>query len=341
LVLLDVMMPGLDGLEVLRRLRARYSRVELPVIMATAKDQSEDVVEALRAGANDYVTKPLDFQIVQARVETHLALKRSSDALDEANRRMRRDLTAAGRLQRALLPPETLEIPPANFAWSFEPCEELAGDGFNVLELDERTAAFYMVDVSGHGVPASLMSVTLSRLLRPAGGADSPLRDGAGARPEAPLGPAELAAKLNARFPMSDASPQFFTLFYALLDRDARRLRYVCAGHPDPVLVRADGTVEATQTSEFAVGWFADHRFAEHELQLAAGDRLWVFSDGVNEAGAGRGPQLGRDRVVERIAELRREPLDQAVRALSRTALDHGGRPPADDVSILATELVG
>src|SRR4051794_15126034 len=158
LVLLDVMMPGLSGLEVLKIVRERHAATELPVIMATARDQSEDIVEALALGANDYVTKPLDFPVVLARIATQILLKRAveegvrlkqdlaeqNQALEETNarltrvnRRMERDLRTAARIQASLLPHRIPKDPRARFVWHFEPCDELAGDGLNVLVLDE------------------------------------------------------------------------------------------------------------------------------------------------------------------------------------------------------------
>src|SRR3954454_7983863 len=147
LVLLDVMMPGMNGLDVLKFLRRIDSLIDLPIIMVTAKGESEDMVEALELGANDYVTKPLDFPVVLARVRSQLALKRAvgqvkelEGKLDAHNRELRvatesltavrdrhaRDLEAAARVQRALLPSLPPEVPGARFAWAFEPCGQLA-----------------------------------------------------------------------------------------------------------------------------------------------------------------------------------------------------------------------
>ena len=110
-VLLDIMMPGIDGYETLERIRADQDSGDLPVIMATAKDQSEDIVAALKLGANDYVTKPFDFPVVLARVQTQLQLKRSREALARAHQRMKKDLESAARIQATFLPgDEVVEI---------------------------------------------------------------------------------------------------------------------------------------------------------------------------------------------------------------------------------------
>src|SRR5262245_54560839 len=147
LVLLDIMMPGMNGLEVLKFLRRVDSLIDLPIIMVTAKGSTEDMVEALELGANDYVTKPLDFPVVLARIRTQLALRRAVGKVKEleekldahnqdlrataadlaaANDRHTQDLEAAARVQRALLPTLPPEVHGARFAWAFQPCRQLA-----------------------------------------------------------------------------------------------------------------------------------------------------------------------------------------------------------------------
>jgi sigma-B regulation protein RsbU (phosphoserine phosphatase) len=207
LVLLDIMMPGMNGLEVLKFLRRVDSLIDLPIIMVTAKGESEDMVEALELGANDYVTKPLDFPVVLARIRTQLALRRAvaqvkelegkldahnrelqaaTENLTAANNRHTQDLEAAARIQRAFLPALPPEVPGARFAWAFEPCSQLAGDYLNVFRLGDRSAGLCVLDVAGHGVAAALLSVTVSQLLtRIAGGPG-----------QAVVPPAEVAARL-------------------------------------------------------------------------------------------------------------------------------------------------
>src|SRR5580698_8413663 len=114
LILLDIMMPGLDGVQVLKQLREFRSRAQLPVIMVTARDNSQDIVDALRDGANDYVTKPIDPEVLLARVGTHVILKRTTESLEDLNHRLaaanfqlRRDLELAAKIQRSLLPLHT------------------------------------------------------------------------------------------------------------------------------------------------------------------------------------------------------------------------------------------
>ncbi|HET7250186.1 MAG TPA: SpoIIE family protein phosphatase [Gemmatimonadales bacterium] len=339
LVLLDVMMPGVDGFEVLSRTRVRHSVAELPVIMATAKDQGEDVVRALELGANDYVVKPLDFAVVLARVRTQLELKRARAALESANTRMRRDLDAGARIQRALIP----EAPPAlagvEIAWVFEPCTELGGDILDVLPLDDGRLALYLLDVSGHGVPAALMSVTLGRMLSHMGADSLLLENGDGGPPRAAT-PAALARMLNRRFPMDPVTHQYFTLAYGVLDPASRALHYVAAGHPGPAHVSAEGAVRMLDGSGLAIGWVPDSEYEQHTIALAPGERVCFYSDGVIEALDPAGELFGPERLAAALSATRHERLHDALaHVMSELRAWCGSAGAGDDVSLLALEI--
>ncbi len=355
-VLLDVMMPGLDGFEVLRRIRATRPATDLPVIMATAKDHSEDVVHALGLGANDYVTKPLDFPVVAARIQTQVSLKRAVEQvrqlerrladrnreLEGSNARMTRDLRAAARIQEALLPRASPDVPGLNFAWSFRPCEELAGDGLSAIKLDERRAALYVLDVSGHGVASSLMSVSLGRLLSPPTDASSILiRGGDGPDRLEPVRPAEVAGRLNRLFPFEVETEQYSTLVYGVIDPAAREFAYTLAGHPAPVLLPASGPPRFLIGRGYPIG-LADgsHRFQEWAEPIGAGDRIYLYSDGIPEAVNPSGEPFGNDRLLRMVEAGRSEPLCSVVNDLvAEIEAWSGATGVRDDVSILAVEV--
>jgi len=365
LVLLDVMMPVMDGLEALRRIRATRSVAELPVIMATAKGESEDVVEALRLGANDYVTKPINFPVALARIETQLSLRRAVDQirglerdlaarnaelqaanlhLTDSNHRMRRDLEAAARIQQAFLPPREPVVAGVRFAWRYLPCDELAGDTLSVVPLDEDHVGVFVVDVSGHGVPAALLSVTVSRLLSPAGEATPLLRPAGDGRstPEI-VPPAEVAAELARRFPFDPHTRQYFTCVYGVLECSSGEFRYTCAGHPGPVHL-TDGQPPARhQHPGLPIGLvpasLAAGGYLEHRLTLARGDRLYLYTDGVPEAPNPADEQFGYERLLEVVASARGAGLQESVDALvARLEAWRGSPGLEDDVSIVAIE---
>lgn len=354
LVLLDVAMPGMDGLEVLRRIRERASAAELPVILATGFDRSHDVVAGLEAGANDYLTKPLDFAIVKARVRMQLRLKRANDrvrelerdlaernrALEAANARMRTDLAAAARIQEAMLPTALPERPQARFAWLFQPCAELAGDALNVFALDEDRVGLYVLDVVGHGFAAALLSVAVSRVLTPS-------RDSFLVRPSAEppgyriLAPREVAAQLNRRFPFDSATEQFFSILYGVLDLRTRELNFVTAGHPGPIHVPhgsdAPRVIVSRERAPIGIG---DRAYPEHSMLLEPGDRLVIYSDGIPDAQNAAAEAFGTARMVESLARSRNAPLEETLAALwSDIERWCGPVGREDDASLVALEI--
>jgi sigma-B regulation protein RsbU (phosphoserine phosphatase) len=339
LVILDIMMPGIDGLEVLTRLRRTKSAVDLPVIMATAKDDSKDVVSALKAGANDYVTKPLDVPVVLARVQTQLSLKKTNEALAEAHGRMKRDLEAAARFQQSLLPSNIPRSEKVEFAWRYKPCDELAGDAVNVFDVGDGSFLFYVLDVSGHGVPAALLSVTATHSLSTVTGPASPLR-----KPVTRelVTPAEAAGVLNGLYPMEANDGHYFTLALGILDADARRLRMVTAGHPGPIILRPGDEPRVIETPNLPVGCWEDVVYEDFELELHPGDRLYLFSDGLLEAENSNEELFGEERLQAAVAAQRDLPLDGGLDAIIGEAVRFQGVEVfADDVSIFAVEIKG
>jgi len=361
LVLLDVMMPGLNGMEVLEKLRETHSAIDLPIIMATARGESAEIVKALGLGANDYVTKPLDFPVVLARVQTHLALKQMAEQLKQleqslaernreleqtnaqlakVNGRMSHDLKAAARIQETFLPRELPPVPGTSFAWIYRPCDELAGDGLNVIPLGGGRTGLYILDVSGHGVVAALLSVTLSRVLSHPSEPSSILGRGGAVRDGLEIAPpAEVADRLNQLFPFDTSTEQFATMIYGVLNAGTGEFRYVSAGHPGPVHLPAGASPVILESEGCPIG-LAEGPYEERSVRLVAGDRLYLYSDGLPEAMDSSGEQFGDDRLLQAIGRARSEPLREAVTALAAEIERWRGAAGAqDDVSILAVEI--
>ena len=347
LVLLDIMMPGMDGMEVLERVRSDHGPDKLPVIMATAKMESEDIVAALKLGANDYVTKPFDFPVVLARVQTQLAVKKGRDALAKAHRRMKKDLEAAARIQQTLLPAQNVDIPGVHCAWRYVPCDELAGDTLNVIPLGDGITGLYVLDVSGHGVPSSLLSVILSRLMSGAPDSSSVLRTRRDGSSETNIAtPAEVAQELSRHFPYNKETFQYFTMVYAILDMDLRLFTYVSAGHPPVVHLRRDSdpTLHHSTGSPIALvpAELAPSEYEESVVTLEPGDRLYLLSDGIPEAHQPDGEEFGEERISSTLQGCFDMDLDASVTRLLDDVWDWmGGTGPDDDVSVLAIEIDG
>ena len=357
LILLDIEMPGMSGFDVLRRLREEHPSTRLPVIIATARHDREDIVQALGMGANDYVTKPIDFAVVMARVEAALGHKRAvdrivaleaevrrrADQLQRVNDRMRHSLEMAAKVQQSLLPPQRqMTVHGVELAWTYRPCDELGGDTLGAFELSDGQIGLYLLDVSGHGVPSSLLSVTLGRTLVPTPGQPSFVERRGPTGAIEPRPPADVVAELNRRFPMGDRGGQYFTIFYGVLDVARSQLRYTSAGHPPVVLVPAGGTrsPKVLHGEGLAVGWFTDATFEEITVDLAPGDRLFAYSDGVIETMDGGSGHFGGGRLAALLGRTRCDHLSGCLDGVL-SALDEfrAGTEPLDDVTILALQM--
>ena len=304
-------------------------------------------MKAFATGGVDYITKPFQLEELHARVETHLKLRRLQIELEEANTRlakangrMSRDLKAAAKIQETLLPREVPRVSGTDFAWSYRPCDELAGDGLNIIPFGDGKFGLYILDVSGHGVAAALLSVTLSRLLSPPSEPSSILTQDGEVRGRFNITPpAEVAARLNRLFPFDSTTEQFATMVYGILNVVTGEFRYVSAGHPGPVHLpsAADPVILESQGSPIGL---ADDAYEERAVRLGAGDRLYLYSDGVPEAMDPAGTRFGDARLLAAIGRGRSEPLKDGVASLlGEIARWYGTESPQDDISMLAAEV--
>jgi len=334
-VLLDIMMPGIDGYETLERIRSTRDSGDLPVIMATAKDASEDVVAALKIGANDYVTKPFDFPVVLARVGTQLQLKRSREALARAHQRMKKDLEAAARIQAAFLPTDEVVVDGVRCAWCYVPCDELAGDTLGIVPLDATKVGIYVVDVSGHGVPSALMSVSLSRLLSTDPGSSVLWTTEAGAAESRIASPREVMEELSRRFRHDTQTGQYFTMVYAVIDIEHQSMTYASAGH-EPIIIVGENREPEFGTSTgppvaLIPASIMKSTYEERTVDLGPGDRIYFYSDGIPEANDVDDEEFGGDRLTQKLVELLHDDLDEGLPVILESVRKWQGRLEFDD----------
>ncbi len=264
-----------------------------------------------------------------------------NQTLENSNQRMSRDLEAAAKIQQSLLPTDAPKTRIAKVAWNYTPCDELAGDFLNVVQLDEKHLALFVVDVSGHGVASSLLSVTIGRVLTAQVASSSLLVEPIEGSDELKIvSPAKVAAELNARFPMEAQGNLYFTIVYGILNLETREFRFTSCGHPGVVHLPKDGKPELIETEGFAIGWLEDIEFDEHVLKLSAGDRLFLYSDGVPEAMDHDLNELGNERMLEEFSHSSSRTLDESVQSLLelvKTWSHQNG--PKDDISILGLQI--
>ena len=349
-IISDWMMPEMDGAELCRRVRSRESGSYVYFILLTACGASDDLVEGMTAGADDFIVKPFDRRELEVRmragirvIELEHGLLEKSRELAEANTEMETDLRAAAELQRSLLPDAIPDVPGYRFSWYFRPCTFVAGDMLDIFQLDENHWGFYLLDVSGHGVRPALLSVTVSRFLLPIEGQSSMVRywDPLSRRYEV-VPPVEVVASLRRRFPYDQLENLYFTLTYGVLDVRNGEINCIRAGNPNPLVVRADGpTYSFPEGGGAAIGLFPAGIVPDEpiELTLAPGDRLYLYSDGIVEALDSHKGIFSGDRLAETLLRHHAAPIDEATSA----AVDMAGRWSGsarfdDDVSILGIE---
>ena len=347
LVVSDWMMPGMSGPDLCRAARATDLGHYVYIILLTGRSDSADLVEGLDAGADDFVTKPFEAQVLRARLrvgerilalEQRLAdqnhdLQESRNQLASAYNQIQADLAIAARIQRQLLPTTDQATLPCRAEWLFLPAAQVSGDSFNFFELTPGLIGFYHLDISGHGVPAALLSVSLTHSLVPGGGP--------GVAGTNFLDPATFLVDLNRQLTNRDGEVQnYATIAYGTLEKHTGRVRLALAGHPYPILIRHDGTIEYLRQGGLPVGMFPHVDYETQELCLDPGDRLILYSDGITECSDPSGEAFGYDRFRETLAQA---ILVGGTGALA-TALDRrlrAWRGPIhfeDDISMLALE---
>ena len=340
-VISDWNMPGLDGIELLTRIRSLPGYSYTYFIMLTSRSEREDVSAGMTAGADDLLIKPIGRDDLEARLNVaqrivllHSELARRNHELSAVNDRMRQDLQAAVKVQEALLPVNMPKIDGLDFAWLYRPCDQLGGDTLNLYRLDEHHLGFYVLDVSGHGVSSALLAVQVSRFLSPLIAAGSLPKRAIAERPGYRLAsPLEVVEELNHLFPMSDTAMQYFTIIYG---------HYHIPSHSVNIAVtHRDGRVTIHELSSIPIGFFpADTaQFAEARLVLAPGDRIHFFSDGVVETMSPSQEIIGNERLAAIMARAVGESAVSAQESVVKALADWRDQaPPTDDVSIVTIE---
>ena len=341
LILLDVMMPGMDGYEVFRFLKEGEGTKDIPVIFVTAMSEVHHEVKGLELGAVDYIIKPFQLPIVRARVKTHLELKWKSDLIEfqkdellEKQRIIDEDLQVAAGIQQSLLPRKFPQVNDVRFAYKFQPCEAIGGDIFDVFTINERYIGIYILDVSGHGVSSALVTVSVSQMMHPHSG----LILAKGENEEAILDPAEVLKLLDEEYPI-DRFGKYFTMAYLVLDRLKGSLAYSNAAHPRPILIRSGGDLEPLDEGGTIIGFEGVIPFDGGEVQLTFGDKVILYTDGVTEYRREDGELFGDERLFDLLRTSSDLRIDGLVDTVFDTVIDFGGlSKPEDDITIVGFE---
>jgi PAS domain S-box-containing protein len=279
---------------------------------------------------------------ITARRYAEEALVEANRELQRTNQHMKKNLQAAAKIQQALLPSKLPEVDRFDLAWLYEPSEELAGDTLNAVALDDHHIALYTVDVSGHGVPAALLSVTLSHWLSPSSERSVLVRPSSNQNSGVRImSPTEVAESLNRQFPMDLDTAQYFTLLYGVLNTEAAVLTYVCAGSPPVIHAPKEEKPYFEVVPGYPIGIVNEPNYQEQSLQLAPGDRVYLYTDGVTDAMDSSEDLFGEERLVNSIRNARDLSLDESLSAIFDTIQEWSGESGVhDDATMLGLEYL-
>lgn len=334
LVLLDVMMPVLDGVGALTAIKGDEATRDVPVIMISANTELATVVKCIELGADDYLPKPFDPVLLRARVGASLEKKRLRDRERARARRMEKELEIGARIQRDFLPDKLPTVHGYEFAARFEPAREVGGDFYDAFHLADGAVALVLGDVCDKGVGAALFMALFRSLIRAVTGSQI----GAAAVDVLEVRVLHAVTVTNDYIANTHGRANMFaTLFVGALDPATGVIAYVNGGHEPPRIVRASGGVRTMlPPTGPAVGMLPDVPFTARSFVLEPGETLLVLTDGVTESRAPNGGLLGDDATDELLikpsanAELL---LDRVIDAVHAHA---AGAPAADDVTLLA-----
>jgi len=335
LVLLDVMMPEMNGYQVLEHMGADARMAEIPVIMISAVDQVDSVVRCIELGADDYLMKPFNPVVLRARVGTSLEKKRLRDEVRANLQRLERELDAARCLQLGMLPqafPQWSRERPVHVHAIMEPAREVGGDLYDFFPADERTFCFLVGDVSEKGAPAAMFMARTRSLVRMAVELRRELA------PDAARSPASILATVNRELCQNNGECMFVSLFLGFLDTATGELAYVNAGHPAPFVLQSSGSLAKLKSDpDVPLGVDRNAGYRDGRAALAAADLLFVYSDGVPEAMNAADELFGFDRLGASLAARPTDPPCNLVAAVKGDVDAFAGNAPkADDVTMLA-----
>lgn len=338
-IVLNWQMPRMDGLQAVQVIRRELRLRSVFIVLQTTRAEAADKIQALDAGVDDYLIKPFDTGELLARIRSGLRIELLNERLTDALGRLRADIQAASVLQHNLLPKNDLRIPPLHFAWEFLPAETMAGDLFGAFRLDERHAAIYLLDVSGHGVASAMLSVSLHHALTPGSLGDSVVKEPLISHPFYRLTPpGKVVERLNQRFQMA-LNQLYFTIFYAIVDLEEYRLQYCRAGQTPGVVLR-DGEAIRLDEGDVPAGLMTEVPFHTHEFQMRPGDRLVLYSDAATDARNEAGEYYDVDRVEASLARRAGGTLEENIEGLVTDLQTWKGRKDIDDdLSLMAFEI--
>jgi sigma-B regulation protein RsbU (phosphoserine phosphatase) len=322
LILLDVMMPGMDGFEVCRAIKGNDATRDIVIIFLSALGEVEDKVAGLQLGAVDYITKPIQAEEVLARVSNHLNVQRLQRQLRESRDQLDQELTSAAEMQRLILPQALPRDEALSFAAYYETSRHVGGDYYDIVHLPNNQYGVLIVDVSGHGAPSAIIMSMIRAVFH--------------TLPSPAVDPPAVLQFINNHFRFLWASSILATALYTVVDVRRRRMRMACAGHLPPLLLRGNAVSQLECDSSIPLLLMDVPSIPCFEHPIEHGDRVLFYTDGITEREDNHGNMYETHQLMDALHASRHASHDELINALvADVARFSGGREPADDQTLL------
>ncbi|HXU08510.1 MAG TPA: SpoIIE family protein phosphatase [Blastocatellia bacterium] len=310
---------GQEGLELLSLVQAVDS--SLPIVVMTAWGNVELAVEAMQRGVRDFVLKPWENSRLLSILKTQIDNGYAERKAQRLRKEQEREINEARSIQRRLLPGEIPQIDGCRIAAAWRPARTVSGDYFDVVKFSGTKAALAIADVAGKGMPAALLMSNIQAAVKSFASES--------------ISPSELCSKVNHLVTDSIGEDRFISFFYAVADAKQKTLTYANAGHNAPVLVRRDGTSVRLEPTGAVLGPFPNWSYQHNEIDLEAGDRLLMFTDGVTEVRNALGDEFGEEKLIELLIENRELDAEELRDRIVQAVVDYGGGEFHDDATLM------
>ena len=335
LILLDLMMPEMDGFEVIENLKQTPEMRNIPVVMLTARAQAHERIEGLSAGADDYITKPFELEELRLRIESILAHTRKTKYInpligalggwftEDGVEQFAEHLRTASAIQQHLLPQSEPQLAGFDISGLLESSMSISGDFYDFVPLGDNRLGIVIADVRGKGIPAALLMVMIRTSLRLVCRED--------------ISPSSVLKRVNDLL-VIDTAPDFFaTIVYGILDPKSMTFTYSNAGHCYPMLLREE-KIEELQTGGMILGCFGFAEFETETIELESGDKILFYTDGLTEAEfEAEGEFYGEERLEQVFKKNSNLPADELCRKIREDLFGFcGTNQQKDDITIVA-----
>lgn len=351
LVLCDWEMPGMDGPTMVRNLRASDHGRYVYHILVTGRNETKDLIEGLNAGADDFISKPVNPDELRVRLRSatrvielqqsldnrNAKLEKANKQIEEALNNVTSDLRLAADMQFALLPKEK-QLAGVSANWLFKPASFLAGDIFDYFLVGDAQMVFYIIDVEGHGIPSALTSFAVNNQLNPS--PQGMCRRHLRATANVDTAVRRILEELNRQFATPSEDSRYFTMIFGVMNLYSGDITLAQAGHPAPLHYSTSGnSVTAIGNGGMPVGMFESAQFETTSLQMQSGDRLFIYSDGAIECPSAKGEFYSQSRLEDAVGGWAGVPIEKLSSILDKEFLDWNGTSQfEDDVSMVCLE---